>query len=73
MARVVKEGKEINDDLAAVEAVLDWAQDQVDFNTEFLESLQERLENGRELTERQREALDNIIEKWGIKILYSDV
>ena len=65
---MAKEGKKLDDDLAAVEAVLDWAQDHADFNTEFLESLQERLENGRELTERQREALCNIVEKWDIDV-----
>ena len=53
--------------LEKVEAILEWASERPDFDTDFIDSLYERLEKGFSLTDGQETALENIIEKWGIE------
>lgn len=53
---------------AMVEAVIDWAAGRPDFDTSFVESLQERLMLGRQLTDSQRAGLRNIVSKWRIPV-----
>jgi len=53
---------------AMVEAVIDWAARRPDFDSSFVESLQERLSMGRQLTDGQRAALRNIISRWNIRV-----
>ena len=49
-----------------IEMVFEWANDRSDFDQEFVESLYEQLEDRGTLSDKQEEALDNIIEKWGM-------
>jgi hypothetical protein len=50
-----------------IEMVLEWADNEnPDFDTEFIESLQEQYEEKGWLSEKQEEALDNIINKFRI-------
>ena len=51
-----------------VDAVLDWAEDHEFFDPQFIESLASWLEDNDELTEKQEEALDRIIERFNIEI-----
>lgn len=44
-----------------VGAVLDWAEENENFDTTFVESLAEHLESRGDLSEKQRTALENII------------
>lgn len=55
------------DDEEAIDLVLRWAETEPDFDTSFVDSLDEFIERRGMLTEGQRSALDNIIEKWGIE------
>lgn len=49
-----------------LQAIMDWAEENSNFDTEFVDSLYEQFINRGELSESQIEALDNIIDKWGI-------
>ena len=50
-----------------IETVLNWADEHhPDFDTEFVESLKKQLEDRGSLSDKQEEALLNIIEKWNI-------
>lgn len=51
----------------AIKAILEWAEDHPNFNTEFVESLSDRLESKGELSSNQEDALKNIIKKFRIK------
>jgi hypothetical protein len=51
-----------------VRAVLEWAACKARFDTAFVESLQERLALGYELTPGQKAALRNIITKCSIPV-----
>lgn len=51
---------------ARVEAVLDWAVCKPSFDTGFVESLQDWMALGRDLTPGQKVALRNIVRKWSI-------
>lgn len=54
-----------------INAVLRWseeAEEAEDFDASFVESLQTGLEKYGRLTERQEDALDNIIERWRIDV-----
>lgn len=55
------------DEQEKIDMVMTWA-DEKDrgFDTEFVESLQESLDNYGSLTVAQENALDNIIEQWHI-------
>ncbi len=51
-----------------IEMVLEWADEKDrDFDTEFVESLQEFFDDNGHLTTAQMKALDNIIDRWGVK------
>lgn len=50
-----------------LELILDWADDNPDFDTAFVEELYDCHEHRGHLTDRQEEALDNIIEKFKIQ------
>lgn len=51
-----------------IDMILEWADEKDrDFDTEFVESLQNHLDAFGYLTKAQEAALDNIIEKWGIE------
>ena len=50
-----------------IKMILEWAdEEKPEFDTGFVESLQDQLEKKDFLTDAQEEALDNIIDKWGI-------
>lgn len=51
-----------------VDAVLEWAEDHPGFDTEFIESLQERLMLGKPLTTNQEAALEKLITRWNIEV-----
>lgn len=51
-----------------IEMVLEWAEDHPKFDTSFVESLREALEQYDELTPSQSHALNNIIERFRIKL-----
>lgn len=53
-------------DREKIDLVLDWADDHPEFDASFVESLEVYLDNRPELTQTQREALDNIIARWRI-------
>lgn len=50
-----------------IEMVLEWAEDHPNFDTTFIESLQEALQQYDELTPAQSKGLDNIIYRFRIK------
>ncbi len=50
-----------------IKMILEWADEETpEFDTGFVESLQDQLEKKDFLTDAQEEALGNIIDKWGI-------
>ncbi len=51
-----------------IDSVLDWAKDNFNFDTTFVDSLAKRLDSGRNLTNAQVYALDNIIRRFRINI-----
>lgn len=55
------------DDQDKIDAILTWAEENDHFDTEFVSRLQSRLDSHGLLTDKQSEALDNIIEKFGIE------
>lgn len=50
-----------------IEMVLEWAEDHPNFDTTFIESLQEALQQYDELTPAQSRGLDNIIYRFRIQ------
>lgn len=44
--------------------VFEYAENHPNFDTEFIESLQERIDGGRELTDGQIAALENIVDRF---------
>lgn len=54
------------DDFELLEKIFEWAEQNPKFNTNFIESLRHHLERFGELSNPQREACENICEKWGI-------
>ena len=58
------------DDEQKIDMVLEWAESRPNFDTEFIHSLKEALDEYDELTYSQSEALDNIIKKFRIKSKY---
>lgn len=55
--------KEMSDD-ELINIALDFADNNSQFNPHFIHGMEETLESFEELTEQQRYALENIIEKW---------
>ena len=51
-----------------IDAILDWAENHPDFDTSFVESLQGQLDQGRNPSVAQIDALENIIERFRIKV-----
>jgi hypothetical protein len=51
---------------AKIELVLDWAEQHPEFDVEFVTSLEVQFEDRGDLSNKQVEALDNIIAKWEI-------
>lgn len=51
-----------------IDAILNWARSKPNFDTEFVESVENQLNERGDLTSAQEEALDNIIEKFRIKV-----
>jgi len=50
-----------------IENILEWASDtDADFDTDFVESVYDRIQKVGYVTEAQMNALDNIIERWRI-------
>lgn len=49
-----------------IELILGWAEDKPMFDTSFVEKLSDKLDDGKELSDKQVAALENIIEKWDI-------
>jgi hypothetical protein len=49
-----------------IERIMDWAEANPDFNTDFVEKLADDLEAKGRLTQRQIDSLHNIIEKWRV-------
>ena len=52
--------------LEQIQLILDWSEEHPEFDTGFVLSMQERLEAGNELTDAQKQGIDNIIEKFHI-------
>lgn len=52
-----------------LEAILLWNDNnrEYNFDTSFIESMQERLGHGEELTQGQTNAIETILIKWGIE------
>lgn len=57
---------EFNDPEDKIEKVLKWADKNPNFDTTFIESLAEQLSNGKDLTDAQENALNNIIKRFRI-------
>lgn len=51
-----------------IDRILEWAEAHSQFDTEFVERLDDQLDRTGELSVDQIRALDNIIEKWHISI-----
>ena len=53
-----------------INAIFQWSKedDNSEFDTSFIESLSEKLDQFGELTPRQEQALTNIVEKWEIDV-----
>lgn len=49
-----------------IKMILTWADDHPKFDRFFVEEMEEKLDQFGGLTENQTEALDHIIDKWGI-------
>ena len=50
-----------------ISAILKWATNKPSFDTKFVLSVKKSLEEYENLTEKQKDAIDNIIKKFGIK------
>ncbi len=61
--RISREGAA---DQELLDLIFEWAEGQTTFDTAYVERLQEFLSARGELTPNQREAVERIIDKWGI-------
>jgi hypothetical protein len=52
-----------------LDAILEWAEDHEDFDSSFVESLQNQWEKRGFLSTKQIFAIDNIIERFNIEVL----
>lgn len=57
-----------NIDQIKIESVLSWANTKPDFKTDFIISVKNSFERNGKLTDKQTQAIDNIITRFGIKI-----
>lgn len=62
------EKRESQEYIDKLDAIMAWAEDQSDFDDSFILDLQERVENGSTLTAAQRNAVDNILARFGIEV-----
>lgn len=51
---------------ATINQILEWAEEHPEFDTSFVESLHGQLSRSGELSDKQSQALHNIIEKYDI-------
>jgi hypothetical protein len=51
-----------------IQAILEYACEHPEFDTTFVESLQERIDGGRELTYGQYSALERIVDSFRIEV-----
>lgn len=51
---------------ATIDQILEWAEEHPEFDTDFVTSLQSQLRSRGELSDKQSQALHNIIEKYDI-------
>lgn len=58
---------EVMDDSEKIEMILAWAEDHPEFDTNFVEDMEDKLDEHGSLTERQSESLDHIISRWKIE------
>jgi len=72
--KMMRDEEEVREELEGVEddvlvdAVLEWADEQENFDRSFLESLQDWLEDNDNLTEGQRKAVEKIVHKFDIDL-----
>jgi len=59
---------EVSPDYDDIQAALAWAEEHPKFDSEFLESLEKSCTEFGSLTPGQRQALDNIVDKWHIDL-----
>lgn len=48
------------------EAIIDWAEDRDDFDTDFVVSVMDQIDERDFITEAQKQGIDNIINRFGI-------
>jgi len=58
---------ESNSNFSRINLVMKWAENRVGFDTSFIKSLQKSCEKNGKLSEKQSQALENIIKKWKIQ------
>ena len=70
----------MNKDLKTVKEIIDFFTEYEDFNLTFIKSLKQKLEQGKELTEKQKkglynvkDAMDNLIESEECDATYVDI
>lgn len=51
-----------------INAILDFGDGKENFSTSFVESIQEQLFTKQYLSDKQKHAINNIIERWGIEL-----
>jgi DNA polymerase-3 subunit epsilon len=68
-ARAAQPAKDESAEIARslIESIYDFANEQPDFDTDFVDSLSSQLDERGYLTDRQIAALNNIVERWGIE------
>lgn len=60
--------REVTEYQDKIDSIMSWAEERDDFDTSFVERMSGILrESGRLLTEAQKAAIDNIIERFGIE------
>ena len=56
------------DDLKeTIETIFNWAAEHSEFDPEFVKSLSKQLEDRGTLSDKQKDALHNIVEKWNME------
>ncbi len=51
-----------------IDTILEWALDNPEFETGFIDRINEVFQERGVITPRQEEAIDNILEKWDIEV-----
>ena len=55
-------------DMQTCETILEWADTRPNFSQDFVRDLYDRIQKGYALTPKQRQALTNIAERFGIEL-----